>query len=101
MFESLFNKVAANQGCSFSKIRLQNKYFLMKICKIFKNTYLEKHLPADASINERQEETNVFLGKKNVSQLANISRVALLSYLTSVALLFNFIPLDYEFMVVA
>ena len=43
--------------------------FSSEICEIFKNTYFEEHLPADASINERQQETHTLSGKKNESHL--------------------------------
>ena len=33
-------------------------------CEIFKNTYVEEHLPTDVSINERQQETQALSGKK-------------------------------------
>ena len=37
--------------------------FLYWICEIFKNTYFEEHLPTDAYINKRQQETQALLGK--------------------------------------
>ena len=37
------------------------------ICEIYKSSYFEEHLPKDASINERQQETQAFLDKKNES----------------------------------
>ena len=40
-----------------------------EICEIFKNTCSEEHLPTDASINERQQETHTLSGKKNESHL--------------------------------
>ena len=43
--------------------------FSCEICEIFKNTYFEEHLPTDASINERQQETHALSGKKNESHL--------------------------------
>ena len=43
--------------------------FSSEICEIFKNTYFEEHLPTDASINERQQETHALSGKKNESHL--------------------------------
>ena len=43
--------------------------FSCEICEIFKNTYFEEHLPTDASINERQQETHALSGKKNESRL--------------------------------
>ena len=66
--ESLFNKVAANQVCNFTKIRLQH-IFSCEICEIFKNTYFEERPPTDASINERQQETHALSGKKNESRI--------------------------------
>ena len=41
--------------------------FLCKISEIFKNTYLEEHLPTDASINETQQKTHALLSKKSES----------------------------------
>ena len=38
-----------------------------EISKIFKEAYIEEHLPRDASITERQQETHALLGKKNES----------------------------------
>ena len=43
--------------------------FSCEICEIFKKTYFEEHMPTDASINERQQETHAFSGKKNESYL--------------------------------
>ena len=43
--------------------------FSCEICEIFKNTYFEEHLPTDASINERQQETHALSGKKNESRI--------------------------------
>ena len=43
--------------------------FSGEICEIFKNTCFEEHLPTDASINERQQETHTLSGKKNESHL--------------------------------
>ena len=48
--------------------------FSCEICKIIKNTYFEEHLPTDASINERHQETHTLPGKKNESHLVNLSR---------------------------
>ena len=45
--------------------------FSCEICEMFKNTYLEEHLPTDASINERQQQNHALLGKKNESSLVN------------------------------
>ena len=42
-----------------------------EISEIFQTTYFEEHLPTDASINERQQETQALLGKKNESYLVN------------------------------
>ena len=39
--ELLFNKVAANQACIFTKIRLQHRCFLVKLVKIFRTTVLK------------------------------------------------------------
>ena len=76
--------------------------FSCEICDIFKNNYFEEHLPTDASINDRQQETLCRERKTNpIKQLLKITDTWIwLSYFTSVALLFNFIPLDYESMVV-
>ena len=42
--------------------------FSCEICEIFKkNNYFEEHLPTDASIKERQQETHALSGKKNES----------------------------------
>ena len=43
--------------------------FSCEICEIFKNTYFEEHVPTDASINERQQETHALSGKKNESRI--------------------------------
>ena len=43
--------------------------FSCEIYEFFKNTYFQEHLPADASINERQQVTRTLLGKTNKSQL--------------------------------
>ena len=48
--------------------------FSSDISEIFKNTYFEEHLPTDASINERQQETHALSGTKNESHLAKLSR---------------------------
>ena len=72
VLESLFNKVIGNQACNFIKIRLQICSF--ETSEIFKNTYFKEHLPTDATINERQQETRTLLGKKNESHLGNLSR---------------------------
>ena len=48
--------------------------FSCEICEIFKKTYFEEHLPTDACINERQQETHPLLDKKNESHLVNLSR---------------------------
>ena len=48
--------------------------FQYEICEIFKNTYFEEHLPINASVNERQQETHVLLCKKNESHLVNLLR---------------------------
>ena len=47
--------------------------FYSEICEIFNNTYSKEHLSADAFTNERQQETDVFLGKKKESHLVNLS----------------------------
>ena len=39
--------------------------FSCEICETFKNTYFEENLPTDASINEKQQETQALSGKKN------------------------------------
>ena len=43
--------------------------FSCEICEIFKKTYFEEHMPTDASINKRRQETRAFSGKKNKSYL--------------------------------
>ena len=48
--------------------------FSSDISEIFKNTYFEEHLPTDASINERQQETHALSGRKNESHLVKLSR---------------------------
>ena len=48
--------------------------FSCEICGIFKNTYFEEHLPKDASVNKRQQETHAMSGKKNEYYLVNLSR---------------------------
>ena len=91
--------------------------FYCEICEIFRNTNFVEHLPT-----ERQQKSHALPGKKNESHLANLWRgqwvlpknymdnkcfpkiIAIwiwLNYLTSVALLLNFIHLDYKSMVVA
>ena len=88
----------------------------MSYCESFKNTNIVEHLPT-----ERQQKTHALSGKKNESHLAKLRRGQWvlpknyvgnecfpkiivtwiwLSYLTSFALLFNFISLDYKSMVV-
>ena len=54
--------------------------FSCEICEIFKNTYFEEHLPADASTKE----THAFSGKKNESHLVTPENY---SYLNSTQLL--------------
>ena len=46
--------------------------FSCEIYEIFKNTYFEEHLPTDASIKERQQETHALSVKKNESHLVNL-----------------------------
>ena len=48
--------------------------FSSEIGENFKNTYFEEHLPTDASINEKQQETHALFGKKNESHIVNLSR---------------------------
>ena len=48
--------------------------FSCEICEIFKNSYFEEHLPADTSINERQQEIQSLFGEKNKSHLVNLLR---------------------------
>ena len=55
-----------------------------EICEVFKNIYFEEHLPTDAFINERQQETHALLGKKNESHLVTSENY---SYLNSTQLL--------------
>ena len=55
-----------------------------EICEVFKNIYFEEHLPTDASINERQQETHALLGKKNELHLVTSENY---SYLNSTQLL--------------
>ena len=50
--------------------------FSCEICEIFKSTYFEEHRPANASVNERQQETHALSRKKNGSHiLVNLSRM--------------------------
>ena len=49
--------------------------FSCETCEIFQNTCFEEYLPTNISINERQQETHVFSGKKNESILVKLSRV--------------------------
>ena len=44
--------------------------FSYEICEIFKSTYFEEYLPADASTNE----THALLRKKNESYVLNLSQ---------------------------
>ena len=44
MLQSLFNKVAGLQACSFIKKRLQDWCFPCKYCEIFKNSFFEEYL---------------------------------------------------------
>ena len=55
-----------------------------EICEVFKDIYFEEHLPTDAFINERQQETHALLGKKNESHLVTSENY---SYLNSTQLL--------------
>ena len=71
VLESLFNRVIGNQACNFIKIRLQIYSFATS--EILKDIYFKEHLPIDATINERQQETHTLLGKKNESHLGNLS----------------------------
>ena len=47
---SLFNKIVGLQDCKYVKKRLQ-QIFRAKFVKIFKNTFLEKHLQTSASLS--------------------------------------------------
>ena len=58
--------------------------FSYEICEIFKNTYFEQHLPTDASINEKQQETHALSGQKRESHLVTLGNY---SYLNSTQLL--------------
>ena len=58
--------------------------FSYEICEIFKSTYFEQHLPTDASINEKQQETHALSGKKRESHLVTLGNY---SYLNSTQLL--------------
>ena len=74
--ESLFNKVAANQFCNFTKFRLQHRCFPVKFVKFLRAPILQNICQQIASINERQQETHALSGKKNESHiLVNISRM--------------------------
>ena len=44
-------------------------------CEIFKNAYFEEHLPIDASINEKQQETHALSGKKNKLHLLEFDSI--------------------------
>ena len=58
MLESLFNKIAGVQACSFIKKRLQHSYFPVNIVTLLKNTNFQERLQTAAA--------NVFLFlKKN------------------------------------
>ena len=48
--------------------------FSYEICEIFKRTYFEEYLPADASTNGRQQESHALLRKKNESYVLNLSQ---------------------------
>ena len=58
--------------------------FSCEVCEIFKNIYFEEHLPTDASMNERQQETHALSGTKNESHLVTLKNY---SYLNSTQLL--------------
>ena len=58
--------------------------FSCEVCEIFKNIYFEEHLPTDASMNERQQETHTLSGTKNESHLVTPKNY---SYLNSTQLL--------------
>ena len=49
--------------------------FSCEICEIFQSTCFEEYLPTNVSINERQQETHVFSGKKIESILVKLSIV--------------------------
>ena len=53
MLESLFNKIAGVQACSFIKKRLQHSYFPVNIVTLLKNTNFQERLQTAAA--------NVFL----------------------------------------
>ena len=50
-----------------------------EFCAIFKNTYFEEHLPTDASMNKKQQETQGLLGKKNESLLVTLENYSYLN----------------------
>ena len=49
MLASLFNKIAALQGCNFIKKRLQHRCLPVKFVKSILDTYFKEHLRATAS----------------------------------------------------
>ena len=50
MLESLFNNIAGFQACDFIKKETPVQVFSWECWKIFKKTYLEKHLRTAASV---------------------------------------------------
>ena len=93
---SLFNKVAANQACNFTNIRLQHRCLPVKFVRC---------LSASANkcfCKQKAVRKSRFVGCREVNNCFPKITVTWirLSYLTSVALLFSFIYLDYELIVV-
>ena len=53
--------------------RRRNSHWRYSVKKSVLKSF-EEHLPTDASINEKQQETHVLLGYKNESYLVNLLR---------------------------
>ena len=50
-------------------LKFTTQTFSCEIREILKNTYFEEHLPTNASVNKRQQETHALSGKKTESHL--------------------------------
>ena len=88
MLESLFNKVAGLQGCSFIKKRLQHRCFFCEYYKLFKNSYFEEHLKTAASVLNGYFRTTIFREAIFQNSLPNI-----FLFLTFISLLIHLIHL--------
>ena len=80
--------------------------FSCEICEIFKNTYVEEHLPADASINAAFARNSGFVGSekqipfsKPIARAMSASRKLQLLVMLLCFSIYLF-PLDYESMLV-